>query len=306
MAFGHGKVILLGEHSVVYGRPALALAIEGGAEVTAVPSKAAETTLRIAPWDVEVDAGPAANPGREELQRALRVARGFYDDELELALSATMRLPSGAGMGSSAALGVAVLRALDEARGTTRPDAEIFERSLVWERVFHGNPSGVDNAMATHGGMALFKKGGPLTRIVPRRPIHLVVAHSGTSSSTKAMVGWVAHQHEKEPERIGQQFDAIAALVTNGKLAIEQGDLKALGQLMTMNQRLLAGLMLSTTPLEEMIAAALEAGALGAKLTGAGGGGCMIALVEGEQEKHTVAEALRRLDKAVYEVESGA
>ena len=120
------------------------------------------------------------------------------------------------------------------------------------------------------------------------------------------MVSWVAHQHEKEPERIDQQFDAIAALVTNGKLAIEQGDLKGLGQLMTMNQRLLAGLMLSTAPLEEMIAAALEAGALGAKLTGAGGGGCMIALVEGEQEKHTVAEALRRLDKAVYEVESGA
>ncbi len=306
MAYGHGKVILLGEHSVVHGRPALALSVGRGAEVTAAPSDGEQTTLHIAPWNVEVDSGPEPNEGREALQQALRVARGFYDDDREFALSAIMRLPSGAGMGSSAALGVAVLRAMDEARGLTRPEPEIFERSLSWERVFHGNPSGVDNAMATYGGVALFKKGQALTRIVPRHPIKLVVAYSGSSSSTKAMVDWVAHQYEREPERIGQQFDAVAAIVTNGKLALEQGDLKGLGQLMTMNQRLLAGLMLSTSALEEMIAAALAAGALGAKVTGAGGGGCMIALVEGEREQQAVAEALEQLGKAVYEVESGA
>ncbi|MDB4972160.1 MAG: Mevalonate kinase [Myxococcaceae bacterium] len=305
-SFGHGKVILLGEHSVVHGRPALALSVERGAEVTVAPSAGAATTLHIEPWNVAVDSGSETNLGREPLQQALKVARAFYPDEVELALHATMRLPSGAGMGSSAALGVAVLRALDQARGLTRSNEEIYQRSLDWERVFHGNPSGVDNAMATHGGMALFKKGEPLTRVVPRHPISLVVAYSGSSSSTKLMVDSVARQFEKEPERIGKVFDAIAAIVSNGKLALEQGELKDLGQLMTMNHKLLSGMMLSTDALEEMIAAAMAAGALGAKVTGAGGGGCMVALADSAATKRAVSDALKQLGKTVYDVESGS
>lgn len=306
MSLGHGKVILLGEHSVVHGRPALALSIANGAQVSSSQARGDRTTLHIAPWNVDVDSGPEVNVGREPLQQALRVARGFYDDDLELALSANVQLPSGAGMGSSAALGVAVLRALDEARGLTRPDAEIYERSLAWERVFHGNPSGIDNAMATYGGMALFKRGEPLTRIVPRHPVQLVVAYSGSSSSTKTMVDSVARQFAREPERVGKLFDAIASIVMNGKLALEQGDLKGLGQLMTMNHKLLSSLMLSTDALEEMNERAVSAGALGAKVTGAGGGGCMVALVEDEASRSRVANALRELGKTVYDVRSAA
>ncbi|MDB4990059.1 MAG: Mevalonate kinase [Myxococcaceae bacterium] len=305
-SYGHGKVILLGEHSVVHGRPALALSVERGSEVSVAPSSADRTTLQIEPWSVEVDSGSEPNLGREPLQQALQVARSFYHDAREFSLHATMRLPSGAGMGSSAALGVAVLRALDLARGLTRSDDDIYQRSLAWERVFHGNPSGVDNAMATHGGMALFKKGEPLTRVVPRHPVSLVVAYSGSSSSTKIMVDSVARHFEREPERIGKVFDAIAAIVTNGKLALEQGELKSLGQLMTMNHKLLSGMMLSTDALEEMIAAAMAAGALGAKVTGAGGGGCMVALVDTIETKRAVSEALERLGKTVYDVESGS
>ncbi|MET0284257.1 MAG: mevalonate kinase [Polyangiales bacterium] len=303
--YGHGKVILLGEHSVVHGRPALALSVERGAVVQLREQDGEETTLDIAPWNVRVDSGPDANVGAEPLQQALRVARAFYDDDREFALEAQMHLPSGAGMGSSAALGVAVLRALDLARGLTRPDAEIYERSLAWERVFHGNPSGVDNAMATYGGMAMFRKGQPLTRVVPRHKVSLVVAYSGASSSTKLMVDSVARQFDKEPQRIGKLFDAIESIVNNGKLALETGDLKALGQLMTMNHKLLSALMLSTDALEEMIAASVAAGALGAKVTGAGGGGCMVALVE-ENTKQAVVRTLRELDRTVYEVESGS
>jgi mevalonate kinase len=207
-------------------------------------------------------------------------------------------------MGSSAALGVAVLRALDQARGVSRPDAETYERSLAWERVFHGNRSGVDNAMATYGGVALFRRNQPLTRVVPRHPIELVIAHSGSSSSTKAMVDGVAGQLARDPQRVNRDFDAIGAIVMNGKLALEQGDLRSLGQLMTMNHKLLAGLMLSSTELEEMIAAAMEAGALGAKVTGAGGGGCMIALVESPAHRQKVSDALRKLGRTVFDVDA--
>ncbi len=310
MAFGHGKVILFGEHSVVHGRPALALAVERGSEVSATPaptrSEGGTTTLHILPWDVTVGTGEAVNEGREPLQKALKVARAFYDDDVEFALSATMRLPSGAGMGSSAALGVAVLRAMDDARGLSRPAQEIYERSLAWEGVFHGNPSGVDNAMATHGGMAIFKKGAPLSPIVPRHKVRLVAAYSGSSSSTKLMVESVARQFNKEPERIGKLFDSIASIVSNGRVALEQGDMKGLGQLMKMNQMLLGSLMLSTSEIEEMIAVAMEAGALGAKVTGAGGGGCIIALVENDEQHAAVKAALQALGKPVYDVESGS
>ncbi len=306
MAFGHGKVILFGEHGVVHGKPALALAVERGAEVTAKPIETGLTRLHIAPWNVDIDTGSDVNVGREDLQKALKIARAFYDDKLELSLHASMRLPGGAGMGSSAALGVAVLRAMDDARSITRSNDEIYQRSLAWERVFHGNPSGVDNAMATHGGMAIFRKGQPLTRVVPRHPLRIVAAYSGESSGTKEMVASVARQYEKDPVRVGKIFDGMEAIVNNGKLALEQGELKSLGQLMMLNHRLLSSLMLSTMLLEDMIAAAEKAGALGAKVTGAGGGGCMIALVDSDQTRDAVKAALTAMGKQVYDVESYA
>ncbi len=305
MTYGHGKVILFGEHGVVHGRPALALAIARGAEVTATRVSSGPTRLHIAPWNVNVDTGADTNRGREALQHALNVARGLYADDVELELTANVHLPSGAGMGSSAALGVAVLRAMDEARGLTRPDTEICERSLAWERVFHGNPSGVDNAMATHGGIAVFRRGEPLRRIVPRHPLHIVAGFSGESSGTKEMVESVARQWQKDPVRVGKIFDGMESIVNNGRLALEQGELKSLGQLMTLNHRLLSSLMLSTMLLEEMIAAAERAGALGAKVTGAGGGGCMIALVDSDETRAAVRGALAAMGKQVYDVESG-
>lgn len=308
MPTANGKVILLGEHAVVHGQPAIAIAVPNGVEVTAAPAVTGQTatTLHISPWNVDLDSSDVDVPEarHRDLQRALRVARRFYDDDLEVTLSATVRLPGGAGMGSSAALGVAVLRALDAVRGIPRAHDEIFSRSLAWEQVFHGNPSGIDNALATYGGVGLFRRGVPLTNIVPRHPVRLVAAYSGPAPATSVMVGSVQRQFERNKEQVGKTFDAIGAIVSNGKTALEHGDLAALGQLMTMNHKLLASLMLSTDALEEMIAAAMEAGALGAKVTGAGGGGCMIALVADDDAGQKVRAALSALDKPVYDVES--
>jgi mevalonate kinase len=142
--------------------------------------------------------------------------------------------------------------------------------------------------------------------VVPRHPLRLLAGHSGSSPSTKEMVASVARQLEREPKRINGVFDAIATIVSNGKVALEQGDLHGLGQLMTMNHRLLSGMLLSNEILEQMIAASLAAGALGAKVTGAGGGGCMIALVDSDESHARVKQALTSLGKTVYEVESGS
>jgi mevalonate kinase len=298
MAFGRGKVILLGEHGVVHGRPALAAGIARGVEAHA--RLGARDELEIDPWTMTV------RPGDDgDLPRALAAALGLYATRSPVHVQARVDLPAGAGLGCSAALGVAVIGAVDEAFGIERAPAELAEASLAWERVFHGNPSGVDSAMAALGGVALFRRGEPLEPIAPRTPLRLVVADSGEPSSTKRMVEDVARQRARTPARVDKVFDGIAAIVQNGRLAIEAGDLRALGQLMTLDQALLASIMVSTAKLEEMCAAATEAGALGAKLTGAGGGGCMIALVDSDEAARAVIEALTPLAALCFEAEAG-
>ena len=203
-------------------------------------------------------------------------------------------------------MGVSASSALDAYLGIPRTPLERATQTLAWERVFHGNPSGVDNTMAAVGGVALFTRGEPLEPVRVRKPLVLVIGHSGESSETKQMVGLVAQQLEREPERIGQLFDAIAALVRNARLALEAGDLRALGQLMDMNHGLLSALMLSTARLEDLCHAARDAGALGAKVTGAGGGGCMVALAADHGAAHTILAALQSLGAESFVTEVGA
>lgn len=284
---GHGKIILLGEHSVVYGRPALAAAIPKGCHATAEPAE--ESVLSVEPWGVRVFAQrEETDPDRELLRRAFGVISEHYP--AHLSVWASMEIPGGAGLGGSAALSVAVIRASDAALGLAHSLDEIIELSLAWERVFHGNPSGVDSAMAALGGVAVYRKGQPLAPHPVGAPFAFVVAHSGEHGSTKATVASVGRQHARDPQKADQIFDAIAALVENAMLAIQRGEREHFGQLMDLNQKLLNGLMLSTSKLEEMCNWAREAGALGAKLTGGGGGGCMISLGRDAAHARELAE----------------
>ncbi|MGE0788511.1 MAG: mevalonate kinase [Sandaracinaceae bacterium] len=294
-ALGRGKVILLGEHIVVYGVPALAAGISRGVRAWAQPAQS--TSLTIAPWDVTVRPGEDA-----DLARALDAV---WPDGEPLAIEAEVELPAGAGLGCSAALGVAVVRAIARARGERPTDAEVAERAFLWEHVFHGNPSGIDNTMAAHGGIALYTRGRPLEPIAAKGTVRLVIGDSKEPSSTKAMVASVAHQRDRDPARFEKTKDAVHSLVKNAKLAIEAGDDGALGQLMDLNQHILSGLMLSTSRLEEMIAAARDAGALGAKLTGSGGGGCMIALAKDDTSAEAIRAAIEATGTPAFIAEAG-
>jgi mevalonate kinase len=296
MGFGRGKVILLGEHAVVHGYPAIAAGIERGAHAEAVPAD--RDLLLLDPWDLVLEPDPE---GDEPLQRAFAAVLGTYEDRPPLRVRCKAELPAGAGLGCSAAIGVAVLDAIDEALERPRSRTELGEAALVWERIFHGNPSGVDNTMSAVGGVALFVRGEPLRPIHSNKPLHLVIGYSGESSSTKDMVASVRRQLESDPERVGKAFEGIETLVRNAKLAIEAGDLIALGQLLDLNHTLLSSLMLCTTKLDAMCQAARAAGALGAKMTGAGGGGCMFALAAKKDSAEHVREALGQ-DAFVAEV----
>jgi mevalonate kinase len=305
MAYGHGKVILLGEHGVVYGRPAIAAALPRGVEAAAAPAVVPQ--LEVASWGLAFDAdAPQADARAEQLRAAFCAVLDAYGTRPALRVQVRLSLPTSAGLGGSAALSVAVVRAIDEVLGIVRTDAAVAEIALAAERVFHGNPSGIDTALAAAGGVALYRKGQPLEPLVLGRKLTIVVGNSAEPGSTRETVASVARQHARNPVKVDQIFDGMEALVQNAKSALAQGELSRLGQLMTLNQKLLNTLLLSTPRLEEMCSAADDAGALGSKLTGGGGGGCMIALCEHAQAAEQVQRALRRLRRDSFVTEVGA
>jgi mevalonate kinase len=266
-----GKVILFGEHAVVYGVPAIAVGVERGVFAQATPLDAGPSTLVLAGWGVEIAETDLEPP----LGRALRAILDATPGSRPVRVEVRAELPPGGGLGCSAAMGVAIARALDPSVG----EDALAERAMAWELVFHGNPSGIDAAVSAQGGCLIFTKGSRAERVRVSSPLHLCVGNTGMASSTKSMVEAVARLRARRPEVVAKAFDGIEALVRNARLAIEAGDRVAIGRLMDLNQMILSGLFVSTQEIERLCALARDAGADGAKLTGAGGGGSVVALV---------------------------
>jgi mevalonate kinase len=281
LAQSSGKAILLGEHAVVYGVPAIAAGLGKGASATA---RAGEGIIRIG--DRSAVARDESEPGR---------GFGALLDAVGLAaadVTVTLDIPAGVGLGASAAIAVAVARAVLELKGESKPGLDrVVDVAMAWERVFHGNPSGVDAWAAAHGGCVLFTKGSGIKPIHVARRMPLAIAVAGPPASTKVMVEGLARLRDRKPEMVDKSLAGIESLVRNAALCIDAGDLIGLGKLLDLNQMLLSGLFLSTEEIESACAWAREAGALGAKLTGSGGGGCVIAL--GEETTLPILEAWR-------------
>lgn len=273
MARASAKVILFGEHAVVHGRVAVAAALDRGARASA-SFDAPRSVLELSPWGRT----SYADDADDEVGRAFAAVLEVSGVRRPAHVTAGIDVPGGAGLGGSAALGVAVVRALADAAAEALDDDETARRAMAWERVFHGNPSGVDVAVATRGGVLAFKKGEPPRPLHPPCEVSIAVAFTGECSSTKSMVEHVARQLERRPAVVERSLDGIDVLAKKGAAAIEAGMWHEVGQLMDLNHALLAALMLSTEKLEHACALARQAGAAGAKLTGAGGGGCAIAL----------------------------
>lgn len=288
----HGKIILLGEHAVVYGHPALAGAISPGATARFVAGDG-PLLLAVEPWGAEFTPGDGSDLG--SAVGALGEHLGVRSGRLE----ATLHLPGGGGLGSSAALGVACARALADGGLSLE---HTLAAALVWERVFHGSPSGVDHTLAAKGGIGVFTRADGLVPVRVKGALRVVLADSGERAKTRDMVESVARQRTRNPEGTGRTLDAIGALVRNAALCLPLGDLKTLGDMMNLNQMLLSALMLSTERLEALCAAARSAGALGAKLTGAGGGGCIVALVLDDKTERAVLDAMSALDAPAWAV----
>jgi mevalonate kinase len=287
-----GKVILFGEHAVVYGRPAIAVPVtQLQAQATLQP---AEAGFRVKAADLGRDylldeAGaddPLALIVRQTLAQLGRPAPAAT-------LSINSTIPLGRGLGSGAAISTAVVRALAQFFQQPLPTAEISALVYEVEKLYHGAPSGIDNTVIAFEQPVYFIKGQPIRRMRVSRPFHLVVGDTGRVAPTHQVVGDLRRRWQQNPEPYEGYFDEIETVVNQARVAIEQGrpGLAALGKLMDENQELLAALGVSSPELNRLIEAARLAGALGAKLSGAGWGGNMIALVPVEQAGE-VAQAL--------------
>lgn len=269
VAHAHGKVILLGEHAVVYGVPAIAAGIERGASARAAPGE---------PVWLELDARRVQPDDGSELGQAFGgLLRALGDPAVQI--RAELELPPGAGLGASAALGVALARAV-VALSPHPDEARVAAAARAWEQVFHGNPSGVDAAAAALGGCIWFERELGPKPLKLARDLELAIGLAAPPASTRAMVEQVAKLRERRPSVVDKALAGIRSLVENARGCLEAGDLPGLGKLLDLNQMILSGLFLSTDRIETACRLARDHGALGAKLTGSGGGGAVIALVE--------------------------
>ncbi|MFK7913544.1 MAG: mevalonate kinase, partial [Pseudomonadales bacterium] len=277
-----GKVILLGEHAVVYGRSAIALPIPLAVESIVQPNSSSDVQLIIPRWGLEQKIRPDNTQGVSGILFTLI-------RELELAgrgmtIEVIPHVPRAMGLGGSSALAVAIIRALDAAYRLQLQDAEINRLAFECEKAAHGTPSGVDNTVATYGQPLVYRRaesGEPqFDTLKLAEPIDIVIGITGKESLTANMVGRVRNAWQAHRGRYETIFDQIQSLTDAGAEAASIGHWQDLGELMNLCHGYLNALQLSTPELEELIHVARSAGALGAKLTGGGGGGSMVALCQ--------------------------
>ncbi len=278
-----GKVILFGEHAVVYGRPAVAAAIDVGLGATAEHDPQGPI-LRIPSWGrdgltVELR---GADQTRDAMGRAFAVALEVTGHPPDCPISVTLDgdLPLGIGLGSSAAFAVALIRALADVEGEALSTDALLAAAERIEKVFHGTPSGIDHTVVAHGGCLRFRRGArqPFVAVRPVRPLPLVIAWTLREGTTRDAVSRLRARHTAQFQHYDRLFDSIAAVAEAGVDAIEAGDFETLGALFDLNHGYLSAAGVCSPRNEEMVHIARTAGALGAKITGAGCGGAIIAL----------------------------
>jgi mevalonate kinase len=281
-----GKVILCGEHAVVYGQPALALPVhqvKANATLTPIEDEKKGRILVHAP-DIQLsqwmhELAPD-NPIRSVIQQTLDAIkiRDFPAQKLEIRST----IPIASGLGSSAAISIAIIRALGQHFEAPLPPELQSQIAFEIEKLYHGTPSGIDNTTIAFEKPVYFVKGNEPLPFEIGSPFHLIIANSGSTSPTSEAVAKVRERWLKDKVYYEALFDQIGFISHSARRAIKEGQIHVLGSLLNRNQELLEAIGVSSSQLENLIRVARDHGALGAKLSGAGLGGNIIALVNEE------------------------
>jgi len=297
MDAGYGKVILFGEHFVVYGLPAIAAAL----------SDHTSAIVENGNSGIEFIDNRPETPGykttkKEEIQRQLNALIEYFKIDLKktpLKIILGGDLVCASGIGASAALAASIARAMSRKFRLNMNDEQINDAAYFAEQAGSGTPSGIDNTCAVFGGFITFEKnllGGKnrIEKLGVKKPVEIVLANSGITKETKIVVEDVKSLKEKNPEEFEKIFHAYRTVFNDAVSSIKSEDWKKVGQLMNTNHSLLQKITVSCKELDEMQKIALGAGALGAKLTGTGRGGLLIALTPGKELQEKVAKAVEK------------
>ncbi len=278
-----GKVILFGEHAVVYGQPALAVPVtQVHADVRI--EEIFDSGVWIHAPNIELharlDSLASSHPLAATVNNTIFTLGVSYLSGISILIRST--IPVASGLGSGAAVSVALIRALAKYVGKPLTDEQVSALAFETEKLYHGMPSGIDNTVVTYARPVYFIKGRPPETFQVGQPFTIVIGDTGVAASTKETVSDVRRLWQENPERFETYFEAIGSIVKIARKAIEAGMPDSLGPLMDENHALLRRMSVSSPDLERLVAAARAAGALGAKLSGGGRGGNMIALTRPE------------------------
>jgi mevalonate kinase len=304
VASAPAKIILFGEHFVVYGEPAIVVAIDKRARAEAerrqderlrFQSANLNTSCYFENGAFKVEQGDAKQVRFkfEPVKLAVEKVLAVYGKNVGLDIRINSAIPVASGLGSSAAVVASVTAAVAALLELEFSKQDIFRIAYEAEKIVHGTPSGVDPAIATFGGTLLFQVDTGFKPLEVKTDVPLVIGDTGVERSTRIQVEKVRETMDSFPQITDPLRKAAREIVLRAVTALQENDLETLGRLMNINHALLYGIGVSDESLEWLANAARKAGALGAKLTGAGGGGCMIALARPEKLEN-VSEAIMR------------
>ena len=276
------KIILVGEHAVVYGQPAIALPLpqvrayaEYHACDQALTVVAENNRQRLFCWSKE-DECPHA-----PIAAMIRLTAQFFGlSDLRGEILLRSDIPIASGLGSGAAVSAALGRAVAALLNRELSDGALNELVYEIEKLHHGRPSGIDNTVVVYEKPVYYVKGKSLEFIDVPASLQLAVADSGIAALTRDTVADVRAQYLRQPQPTRSLLENIGRLAKQARIEVETGQIRQLGKLMTENHELLRRLNVSSPPLDRLVEAAIEAGAYGAKLSGGGRGGTVIALVD--------------------------
>ncbi len=305
---GFGKTILFGEHFVVHGVAGIASAVDSVADAEV---KIVQNGINIT--DERTGAkGYAEKKKLQQLESIERMLIAMNMDSKKVAIDIWLGgdLPGFSGLGASAASSVAIARAIAQEFKLDLSDEKINNIAYEAEKAYAGNPSGIDNTTATFGGLIWFKKNlitglNEIEQLKISEPVEIVIANTGIVANTKAMVAGVAQRKEKNPQKYDVIFKQAEELAIKGKLALQLFDLRKVGLLMNENHHLLQEIEVSSKELDFLVELAIKKGAIGAKMTGGGGGGCILALTPGKVLQEKVARAIENEGNEVLRTKIG-
>jgi mevalonate kinase len=275
------KAILLGEHAVVYGQPAIAVPVSGLRAYAKVEPN--ESGLRIAAGDLDIPVNIDAEPVEHALALTARLVLKALDVPAPaVTINIRSDIPIASGLGSGAAVSTALARALCFSVGRTLDNAALNDLIYEVEKIHHGTPSGIDNTVIVYERPIYFVRGQPIEWLMMTAPFTLLIGDTGRSASTREAVGGVRALYERDPQGVQPILDYIGYLVRHARKGIEDHYLPLLASAMHDNQVALRELTVSSPELDRLVETAEYAGALAAKLSGGGRGGNMIALVTPE------------------------